>query len=117
MTHVRNACNTCEIRRTRVRLLSCRWWVLYICVPAPLMVHVQRAEVQVIVVPWLLKCVGFVPPKGYHVLPSQEVHDKPEGGDLYHNSLYRLPLMSLSTYSSVCKRLPSASAVHGVCTT
>ena len=45
--------------------------------------------VYVIVVPWLLKCVGFVPPKGYHVLPRaklEEVHDKPEGGAIPHTS-------------------------------
>ena len=46
-------------------------------------VVLRKVHVHVIVVPWLLKCVGFVPPKGNHVLPGaepEEVHDKPEGG-------------------------------------
>ena len=71
----------------------------------------------VIVVPWLLKCVGFVPPKGYHVLPraqSEEVYDKPEGGAIPHTSK---AMVQLTCTIAVCKRLPSACAVHGICTT
>ena len=40
-------------------------------------VVLRKVHVHVIVVPWLLKCVGFVPPKGNHVLPGaepEEVH-------------------------------------------
>ena len=92
-------------------------------------VVLRKVHVHVIVVPWLLKCVGFVPPKGNHALlraKPEEVYDKPQDGaiprfkshgtiDLYHNSLYRLALMSLST-CSICKRLHSASAIRGICT-
>ena len=71
----------------------------------------------VIVVPWLLKCVGFVPPKGYHVLPRaqpEEVHDKPVGGAIPHTSK---AMVQLTCTITVCKRLPIACTVHGICTT
>ena len=59
------------------------------------------SSTYVIVVPWLLKCVGFVPPKSYHVLPRaqlEEVHDKLEGGAIPHTSKAMVQLTCIKQF-------------------
>ena len=59
------------------------------------------SSTYVIVVPWLLKCVRFVPPKSYHVLPRaqlEEVHDKPEGGAISHTSKAMVQLTCIKQF-------------------
>ena len=50
------------------------------CLNVLLSVSSDIHELHVIVVSWLLKCVGFVLPKVLPRAQPQEVHDKPEGG-------------------------------------
>lgn len=64
--------------------------------------EIKVSIVQVIIAPWLFKCMGFVQPKGVHMIvlgwynPTSKAHSTT---DLYH-SFYSLALMSLAVLPS-----------------